>query len=732
MKILAVEIQGQVERLTYSNEETGYTVAKVRVQGRPDLITVVGHLASLSPGEVLTIKGEWSNHPQYGRQFNVLEYRLEAPASVEGISKYLGSGLIKGLGPVMAQRLVERFGTDTLRIIDHEADRLLEVEGLGPKKLEFIKKAWAEQKDIRRVMVFLQEYGVGPGYAVKIFKTYGEKAVEVVRQNPYRLAEEVWGIGFLTADRIASRLGFEQDDQRRIQAGLVHVLHEVADEGHVYYPYKPLLEKCRDILEVEAEVVAQALKSIADKGQVVVEDLKEGADEPRGNHAVYLGGYHTAETAAAKRLAALRSSPKSFRLIDAGRAVAWVQRELSIKLAARQEEAVRRAVSDKLVVITGGPGTGKTTIIKAVLKIFERLRSRVLLAAPTGRAAKRMTEATGCEARTIHRLLEFTPLTRQFKRNARNPLDCDLLVIDEASMIDILLMHYLMAATPPQSTLILVGDVDQLPSVGPGNVLRDVIDSGISSVVRLDEIFRQARESSIVVNAHRINQGRRPVMPEPGSGKLEDFYFIERPDPEDALSAILDLVAERIPRRFGFHPVDEVQVLSPMHRGVVGAEHLNESLQKALNPRQEGIQKGERRFHLGDKVMQVKNNYDKEVFNGDIGRITSLYPERQELVVSFDNRPVKYDFNDLDELVLAYAVSVHKAQGSEYPAVVMPVVSQHSILLQRNLIYTAVTRGKKLVVMVGSQKALETAVRTDKTKHRFTRLAARLRSGSEN
>ena len=728
---MLVDLTGQIERVTYWSQETTYTVARVRVRGRRDLVTVVGNIMSPTPGETLEMKGEWSVHPQYGEQFKIVSYRSVVPASVQGIRKYLGSGLIKGIGPIMAGRIVKSFGPKTLEVIDHEIDRLLEVEGVGRKRLEMIRRAWADQKEIRRVMVFLQDHGVSSGYAAKIFKRYGDQSVDVVRENPYRLAQDIFGIGFVTADGIAERLGLAKDSEVRVEAGILYVLLELSDEGHLYYPYQPLIDKAHEVLEVDRDLIVRALGTIAAREEIVIEDLNEDLSDFKENYkAVYLAGFHRAETGTAGRLGALIRSPKSTRRMDPDKAVAWVQERLALSLAERQIEAVRRAATDKLLVITGGPGTGKTTIIKAVLTIFSRLPAEVLLAAPTGRAAKRMSEATGFEAKTIHRLLEYSPREGGFKRNEALPLVCDLLVIDEASMIDAVLMYHLLKAVPQGATLILVGDVDQLPSVGPGNVLRDIITSGAARVVRLDEIFRQARESSIIVNAHGINQGRLPAR-RPAQGRLEDFYIIEQPDPEEALRTILELVYERIPARFGFDRVDDIQVLSPMHRGLVGASNLNAELQKTLNPESSGVTRGGREYRVGDKVMQIRNNYDKEVFNGDIGRIKAIDYEQREVMVRIDDRPVAYDFGELDELVLAYAVSIHKAQGSEYPAVVIPIMTQHYLLLQRNLLYTAVTRGRELVVLVGSHKALAVAVGNNKTERRYTRLAERLRPGKE-
>jgi exodeoxyribonuclease V alpha subunit len=724
--IMLAELQGQIERITFINEENGSTIARVKVYGRKDLVTVVGNLISPTPGEILKMEGEWVNHPKYGEQFKIVQCKTQVPASVYGIEKYLGSGLIKGIGPVMAKRIVKRFGKETLEIIEKELEKLREVEGIGEKRVEMIKRAWEEQKEIREVMLFLQTHGVSSGYATKIFKHYGSGSIQALRENPYRLAMEVYGIGFVTADHIAEKLGFAKDSELRAEAGILYVLNQLADEGHVYYPYEPLIDKAREILQVDREVILRAFGSVALAKRIVIEDLnQDGEDSKENQKAVYLSSLHTCEAAIARRLRTLINAPKAVRPMDTDKAVQWVQQQLDITLAERQVEAVSRAVAAKVLVITGGPGTGKTTIINAILKIFARIGVTVMLAAPTGRAAKRMAEATGHGAKTIHRMLEYSIQKGGFQKHEENPLRCDLLIVDEASMIDTLLMYHLLKAVPATATLVLVGDVNQLPSVGPGNVLQDIIASGASPVVQLTEIFRQARESSIIVNAHRINSGLMPVL-QSARDRLDDFYFIEQEEPDEVLRLIVDLTRERIPRRFGFDPVDDIQVLTPMHKGTVGASNLNDQLQKALNPVAEGVSRGGRNFHLNDKVMQIRNDYDKEVFNGDIGRITRIDRESQEATISFDGRGVVYDFTDLDEIVLAYAVSVHKAQGSEYQAVIIPILTQHYVLLQRNLIYTAVTRGRKLVVMVGTRKALAIAVKNDKTQKRYTYLRYRL------
>ncbi|WDN89060.1 exodeoxyribonuclease V alpha subunit [Desulfosarcina sp. BuS5] len=722
---MLVNLDGQIERITYCNEENGFTIARLKVFGQRDLVTVVGNLMSPTPGAILKMEGEWSVHPKFGEQFKVVNYKTDVPATLYGIKKYLGSGLIKGIGPVMAGRIVKRFSKKTINIIEHNIEKLVEVDGIGKKRVAMIEKAWEEQKEIRDVMLFLQTHGVSSGYAVKIFREYGNNSVLVVTENPYRLAEDIYGIGFITADTIAEKLGFSKDSEQRIEAGILYVLHQLSDEGHVYYPYEELIKKSREILTVERDVVVDAIAAIAVNKKIVIEDLNSGIEKfAVNNKAVYLAKFYLCETRIAGMIKRLVFSPGCMRSIDIDSAVAWVQEQLSIQLAEKQIEAVAGSCENKMMIITGGPGTGKTTIINAILKIFSKITGRIMLAAPTGRAAKRMSETTGYGAKTIHRLLEYSFANGGFQKNEKKTLNCDLLIIDEASMIDTVIMYHLLKAIPPEATFILVGDVNQLPSVGAGNILNDIIGSGLVPVVKLNEIFRQARESRIIVNAHRINKGMMPYLI--SKDKKNDFYFIEQEDPERVLDIILRLVKDRVPSSFGFDSVNDIQVLSPMHRGVAGAANLNIKLQEALNSSGTGIIRGSRNFRVNDKVMQVRNNYDKNVFNGDIGRIIRVSTEDQEVTISFDGRRITYDFNDLDELVLAYAVSVHKSQGSEYPVVVIPVLTQHYMLLQRNLIYTAVTRGRRLVVIVGTKKAMAIAVKNDKTHRRYTYLKERL------
>ena len=712
---MQTEIQGQLERITFRSEENHFTIAKLKVKGHKNLVTVLGNLLPVSPGEILRLTGTWDRHPKYGEQFRITSCETVVPATLHGIERYLGSGLIKGIGPVMAKRLVEKFGTDTLEVIENHPHRLSEVEGIGDKRIGMIKAAWQEQKEVRDVMLFLQSHDVSSAYAAKIYRQYGRESIAVVKENPFRLATDIFGVGFRTADTIAAKLGMPKDAPMRAEAGILYVLQQLAGEGHVYYPHDELIDECLKILDIGPAPIAAAISALGKANRIVIEE-----------NAVYLIEFHRAEKGVAESLTTIQRAQRRLFMTDRDRAISAVQKELGITLAQNQTRAVRESLDAKILVITGGPGTGKTTIIRAILRLYRSAGMRVLLAAPTGRAAKRMAEATGHEAKTIHRLLEFSPQNNGgFRKNEENPLEADLVVIDETSMVDVVLMYHLLRAVPQEATLILVGDVDQLPSVGAGNVLRDIIDSGQVPCVRLNEIFRQSRESLIIVNAHRINSGELPVTPAEHGGE-QDFYFIQQEEPEKVLDSILSLCSEKIPAKFGFDPLNDIQVLTPMHKGVVGAANLNHRLQEVLNPVNGDVILGDRSLRANDKVMQIRNNYDKEVFNGDIGRITAIGSRERQLTVVFDNREVVYDFGELDELVLAYAVSVHKSQGSEYPVVIFPILTQHYILLQRNLIYTAVTRGRRLVVMVGSPRALAIGVNNSQTQQRFTRLRHRL------
>ncbi len=721
------ELTGHIESITFTSEDDGFTVAKVRVEGHRNLVTAVGPMAQPMPGQAVTMAGRWVLDKRYGEQFRVDSSAVALPTSVTGIRLYLGSGQIKGIGPKYAQRIVDAFGEKTLDVIEHDPKKLLEIEGIGAGRLKKIVEGWQEQRESRDLMLFLQSHGVGPGLSVRIFRAYGRAALDMVRENPYRMAEEISGIGFLTADAIAQKLGISKDSPMRLEAGLHYVMSESVNQGHVFMPEQELLDRASEILGAERTALEEPLRTLTLQDRLVAEHFR-GEDEP----AIYLPRLHTSEKMVARRLLGLCAAPKSLRAMDAEKAIAWVQEKQRITLAPKQADAIRMAAREKVLVVTGGPGTGKTTIIRAILRIFSAMGAKALLAAPTGRAAKRMAETCRHEAKTIHRLLEYGPQNGGFHRNEGNPLSCQLIIVDEASMVDISLMHHLLMSIPLGATVVLVGDGNQLPSVGPGNVLSDIIESGAVPVVELDEIFRQAQRSEIVMSAHAINEGRLPALEPPADGSLTDFYFVRQDDPEQAAEMVVELVKERIPQRFGLDPVEEVQVLSPMHKGACGAARLNEKLQHVLNAETTVLKRGKKVFRLGDKVMQVRNNYDKDVFNGDIGRVVKVDQDSSSLTVRFDDRDVDLEDADLEDVVTAYAVSVHKSQGSEYPAVVVPVLLEHYVLLQRNLLYTAVTRGRRLVVVVGSKKALAIAVRNNAIRRRHTRLAQRLAKGNSN
>jgi exodeoxyribonuclease V alpha subunit len=715
-------LEGVLERVSYASEESGWSVVRLHVPGRRDAVTAVGSLPGVQPGETLRLTGRFIIDKRYGEQFKVESCLSVQPSTLAGMEKYLGSGLVRGIGRVMAKRLVERFGFETFEVIEARSERLTEVEGIGPKRRAGIVAAWAEQRAVKEVMLFLQAHGVSPAFAVRIYRTYGERAIATVRENPYQLAVDVFGIGFKTADRIAGELGIAKSSPRRAEAGVLHVLGELADEGHLYCPRAELVERAVAILELAAEAIEAALTALAAAEQVVIEGLEPG--EP-----VYLKSLHVSERGAAERLGALCAVPAAPIAVDHERALAWLAETLGLELAPAQREAIRRAIESKLLIVTGGPGTGKTTIVNGIIRVLEKKGRRILLCAPTGRAARRLAETTGREARTIHRLLEFNPRGMFFERNQERPLETDLLVCDETSMVDAVLFYNLLKAVPPAAQLVLVGDIDQLPSVGPGNVLRDLIASGVADVVTLITIFRQAQRSLIVRNAHRINRGEELEL-EPQEGVDADFFFVARTSPEEVLAAIKKTVAERIPARFGLDPREEVQVLTPMHRGLLGSLQLNAELQALLNPEGETLVRGSRLFRAGDKVMQLRNNYELEVFNGDLGRIQAIDVEERTVEVRFDERVVRYDAAELDELVLGYACSIHKSQGSEYPAVVIPLHTQHFPMLQRNLLYTAVTRGRKLVVVIGNRRAISLALANQSVGARSTRLAERLREAA--
>ncbi|MBN2497048.1 MAG: ATP-dependent RecD-like DNA helicase [Deltaproteobacteria bacterium] len=711
-------LEGTLERIVYCNEENAWSVVRLAVDGRRDPVTAVGKLLGVQPGESLRLLGRWVRDHRYGEQFHAETYFTTRPATLVGVEKYLGSGLIRGIGKQMASRIVKHFEMDALEIIESHPERLTEVAGIGPVRSSRIRQAWAEQREMKEVMIFLQSHGVSTTYAVKIYKRYGPRSIAVVKENPYQLAVDIFGIGFLKADKIASSLGIAADSPRRAEAGVLHVLGELSDEGHVFCPLEELVERAVAVLEIEAAVVEKAISDLGSSGSLVIETLDHG-------EAIYLGSLHACETGAAWMLRAILGAEASRIEIDVERALVWFEEQGRIRLADRQKDAVRKAISSKVLVVTGGPGTGKTTIIHAIIRILEKKGRRIMLCAPTGRAAKRMTETSGREARTIHRLLEFAPRSQRFERNAERPLDADLVVVDEVSMLDTVLLYHLLCALPSRCQLVLVGDVDQLPSVGPGNVLRDLIRSCAVEVVTLDEIFRQARQSLIVLNAHRVNQGSLPVSGREGDDSA-DFHFVERDDPERALATIKELVSVRIPLRYELDPLDDIQVLTPMHKGLLGVARLNAELQSLLNPAGEALGTGGDAFRTGDKVMQIRNNYELDVFNGDIGKVESVDPVERQVLVRIEGRVVRYDRADQNELVLAYACSIHKAQGSEYPAVVIPVHTQHYVMLQRNLLYTGITRGRRLVVLVGSKRAVGIAVRNNKVRKRHTRLAERL------
>ncbi|WP_247883377.1 SF1B family DNA helicase RecD2 [Azospirillum brasilense] len=707
-------LSGLVERVTFHSPETGFCVLRLKVRGQRDLVTLVGHAATIGAGEFVQASGAWVNDRNHGLQFKADFLRATPPTTVEGIEKYLGSGLIRGIGPVYAKKMVKAFGEAVFDVIEQEPDRLRQVTGIGPKRAQRIIAGWADQKVIREIMVFLHSHGVGTSRAVRIFKTYGPDAIRLITENPYRLARDIRGIGFKTADAVAARLGIEKTAMIRARAGISYALAEATDQGHCGVPVAELIPMAVKLLEIDASILETAAELERQDGAVV-------ADSLGGEPCLFLASLHRAEQAIADRLRRLAGGPLPWPEIDAEKAIPWVEAKAGITLAEGQREALRQAATSKLLVITGGPGVGKTTLVNSILTMLKAKNVSIALAAPTGRAAKRLSESTGLEARTIHRLLETDPQAGGFKRDETNPLDCDLLVVDETSMVDVPLMNALLRAVPGRAALLLVGDVDQLPSVGPGQVLGDVIASGAVPVVRLTEIFRQAATSRIIVNAHRINAGQMPETPK--AGEDSDFYFVEAATPEAGVAKLIEMVRDRIPRRFGADPVRDVQILCPMNRGGLGARSLNIELQRVLNPPGESrVERFGWTFGPGDKVMQVENNYDKEVYNGDLGIVSAVDAEEGTLTATFDGRPVTYDFGELDEIVLAYATTIHKSQGSEYPVVVIPVVTQHYTMLHRNLIYTGVTRGKRLVIMLGQRRALAMAVRGVQGRRRWTKL----------
>ncbi|KRV47821.1 helicase [Wenjunlia vitaminophila] len=725
-------VEGVLERITYANEETGYTVARVDTgRGGGELLTVVGALLGAQPGESLRLHGRWSSHPQYGRQFTVENYTTVLPATIQGIRRYLGSGLIKGIGPRIADRIVEHFGLDTLDVIEQQPQRLVEVPGLGPKRTKMIGAAWEEQKAIKEVMVFLQGVGVSTSLAVRVYKSYGDASISVVKDEPYRLAADVWGIGFLTADKIAQSVGIPHDSPQRVKAGLQYALSQSSDSGHCYLPEQRLIADSVKLLQVDTGLVIECLAELVEEGGVVREDVPDADGQPVV--AVYLVPFHRAEISLANQVLRLLHADTDrmpgFAGVDWDRALAWLRGRTGAELAPEQEAAVRLALTRKVAVLTGGPGCGKSFTVTSVVTLARAKKAKVLLAAPTGRAAKRLAELTGCEASTVHRLLELKP-GGDAAYDRERPLDADLVVVDEASMLDLLLANKLVKAVPPGAHLLFVGDVDQLPSVGAGEVLRDLLAPGSPvPAVRLTKIFRQAQQSGVVTNAHRINAGLSPI-----TEGMSDFFFFVEDDTEEVGRLTVDVAARRVPARFGLDPRRDVQVLAPMHRGPAGAGTLNGLLQQAVTPARPDVPErrfGGRVFRVGDKVTQIRNNYEKGqngVFNGTVGVVTALDAEAQQLTVRTDeDEEVSYDFDELDELAHAYAVTIHRSQGSEYPAVVIPVTTGAWMMLQRNLLYTAVTRAKRLVVLVGSRRAVSQAVRTVSAGRRCTALDHRLR-----
>jgi exodeoxyribonuclease V alpha subunit len=748
------QLTGVIERITFHNLDNGYCVLRVQARGHRDLVTVVGHCQQVVAGEYVTAAGDWVTDRTHGLQFKADEIKTNPPHTPEGIAKYLGSGLVKGIGPKYAQRIVDVFGDKTLDVIDQSPTFLTQVRGIGPKLIEKIRKSWEEQRESRKIMVFLQSHGIGTARAVRIYKTYGDQAIELIKSNPYRLSTDIWGVGFDTADKLAMNLGIPRDSPFRAQAAVRHVLQEATGDGHVGYPEELLGERAVELTQIPPAGIADAIEQLRITDEVVRDNVQsaergarsaeqednktESAGSSDSNSAlraprsalddlVFLKPLFLAELGVARAVRALAKGPHPLPTVNVEAAVAWAEKKMRIAFAETQRTAVREAVTKKLMVVTGGPGTGKTTIVRAIIEIFIAKSLKVLLCAPTGRAAKRLAESTGREAKTIHRLLEFDPGFGGFRRGRENPLDVDLLVVDEVSMVDVVLMNRLLQAVPPWACVVFVGDVDQLPSVGAGSVLTDLIESKTVPVVRLTEVHRQAGSSWIVRAAHMVNRGEEPESAPAGNG---DFFFVEANDPEAIVGIIKQMVTDRIPKKFGFDPFRDVQVLTPQVKTELGVVNLNRELQAALNPGGPGaaeVKRFDTTFRAGDKVMQVRNNYDREVFNGDIGRVTGIDADEQVVTAEFDGRAVEYDFNDLDELQLAFACSIHKAQGSEYPAVVIPVHTQHYTMLQRNLLYTGITRGRRLVALVGSRKALWRAVTNMETKQRYSLLKWRLR-----
>ena len=712
-------ITGLVERVTYHNAENGFCVLRVNVKGHKDLVTIVGNLHMISAGEFVQATGSWIHDRQHGNQFKAQFLKSTPPTSLEGIERYLASGMIKGVGPVYAKKLIAAFGENVFEVIEASPERLRQVTGIGQSRATQIIKGWADQRIIRDIMLFLHSHKISTARAVRIYKTYGARAIEVITLDPYRLARDIRGIGFVSADTIAQQIGIEKNSLLRARAGIAYALTKAMDDGHCGLPHHLLLTSVQELLDIPYELVVQALNLELDCENVVQEVIDQ-------TNCVFLSGLFQAEKAIAKKLMTLTQSPLPWSSIDAGVSIKWVEEQTAVSLSQTQKQAIEIALTSKVLVITGGPGVGKTTLVNSILKILDTKKLRIALAAPTGRAAKRLFECTGMEAKTLHRLLETNPIKGGFSKNEDSPLACDLLIIDETSMVDVPLMHAVMKALPPSAALILVGDIDQLPSVGPGQVLSDFIQSNMIPVIRLTEVFRQASTSQIITAAHTINQGLMPEL-KVSADEESDFYFIQANTPEDALDKIIKMLKERIPMKFGFSPFTDIQVLCPMGRGIVGTKNLNVELQKVLNPpTAQSISRFGWSYSVGDKVMQIENNYDKSVYNGDIGIITSISHEESEVVIAYDERLVVYDFGECDEIVLAYATTIHKSQGSEYPAVIIPLMMQHYSMLKRNLIYTGITRGKKLVIVIGEKKALTIAVKQRGEQRRWSSLKLRL------
>jgi exodeoxyribonuclease V alpha subunit len=724
-----VTIEGLLEHITYSDKETHYTVARLKTANLASGVTVVGYLAGVSPGEALKVKGKWQTHPRYGQQFKINSFEVTLPASADGIRAYLASGVIKGIGPSLAARMVQTFGAQTLQIIENEPERLIRVEGIGETKSEMIQSAWKEHHTLRRLMLFLQEMGVRTSFCAKIYKEYGPDAINLIREDPYVLAEDFAGPGFLIADTIARKQGVDQEEPQRVQACIRHILLQNADEGHAFAEAENLFSRCENLFQISSSATQKAIDEMVAAKVITVEPIVDVTS----TDAIYLKDLHQAETGLASRVNAMLSVPVEPAAIDADRISREVNEKLAINLSAEQLQVLEEVFSHRIVIITGGPGTGKTTLLRSISTVLESRGKRVLLAAPTGRAARRLADVTHRKTGTIHRLLGFNFTDGGFLRNRDNPLDADAVIIDEASMVDISLMQHLVMSVPVSAILVLVGDIAQLPSVGPGNVLSDMIDSGRIPVFYLNKIFRQDTESAIVVNAHKVRLGETPDFTEPDRlDGLCDFYFIEEGNPDRVAARIVELCLRELPGRYDLDPVHDIQVLTPMHRGSVGTINLNQMLQKVLNPQNVSMETVGNSFKMGDKVMHLINNYQKEVYNGDIGAICRIDRQKTELAVDYYGRTVDYTADELDQITTAYAISVHKSQGSEYPAVIVPLVTQHYIMLQRNLLYTAMTRGKKLVILIGTKKALHIALNNDKPQRRLSNLTARLKEFGNN